>query len=418
MRKNKPFFVLIFIFSNVIISQEISLDIDQNYISQFGKASDIISFVPLFKLSSDSIHNKQRSLKLKKLPKSINKVNTAYGFIFFTGLNNSSFANEITLLVEDYTSSKPIIYVDRNGNLDFNDDGEPMILENNLNLKLSNENLSFAYYNYQIGRSEVSKDNESRLRQRYASKFPKSKIIPANNWLTHRRLSVRVSKERIDGNPITIFIVDGSVDGLFTFQTDSYGDRILIVEGKIDENKDLTTLLIQAEPIDHNAVFKLYGKSYYIKTLSECGNKLIISIPDEDTSVSFKDAYDISSLVFNLLDGTTKTIKDLIKEQRHLLIDVGGTWCVGCIKQEPTIKSLYENGKVEVIGLFDYDTPQSVSKYVKGHNLKWPVALVDSTFKSIFNITSFPTYILVSPEGKIILADTNSEQIVEYLENE
>lgn len=409
--------LFILILSSSAFAQEMSFSISKEYVSQFGKGSDLVGFIPLFELSSDSIHNKQRSLKIKNLPKSINKANTAYGFIYFTGLSNSLFDNEITLLVENYRAINPIIYIDRNGNLDFNDDGEPLVLKNNLNLKLSNEDVNSAYYKYQIAKSKVSLENESRLRNRYASRFPKSSILTANNWLTSRRLSVRISKEKINANPITILLVDNSVDGLFTFQTDQYGDRILIIEGEIDENKDITALLRQAEPIDHNAVFELYGKNYYIKDISKNGDELTISVTDQNTRVMFRDGHDISDFVINLLDGTTRTVKDFIKEKKHLLIDVGGTWCGGCIKQEPTIKKLYESGKVEVIGLFDFDTAQSVREYVKKHNLKWPVALVDSSFKDMFRVVSFPTYILVSPEGKIILTDSNSEQIVEYLRN-
>lgn len=409
--------LFILILSSSAFAQEMSFSISKEYISQFGKGSDLVSFIPLFELSSDSIHNKQRSLKIKNLPKSINKANTAYGFIYFTGLSNSLFDNEITLLVENYRTINPIIYMDRNGNLDFNDDGEPLVLKNNLNLKLSNEDVNSAYYKYQIAKSEVSLENESRLRNKYASRFPKSSILTANNWLTSRRLSVRLSKEKINANPITILLIDNSVDGLYTFQTDQYGDRILIIEGEIDENKDLIALLRQAEPIDHNAVFELYGNNYYIKAISKNGDELTISVTNQDTRVMFRDGHDISNFVINLLGGTTTRVKDLIKAKKHLLIDVGGTWCGGCIKQEPTIKKLYESGKVEVIGLFDFDTAQSVRAYVKKHNLKWPVALVDSSFKDMFRVVSFPTYILVSPEGKIILTDSNSEQIIEYLRN-
>ncbi len=409
--------LFILILSSSAFAQEMSFSISKEYISQFGKGSDLVGFIPLFELSSDFIHNKQRSLKIKNLSKSINKANTAYGFIYFTGLSNSLFDNEIALLVENYRAINPIIYIDRNGNLDFNDDGAPLVLKNNLNLKLSNEDANSAYYKYQIAKSKVSLENESRLRNRYASRFPKSSILTANNWLTSRRLSVRISKEKINANPITILLIDNSVDGLFTFQTDQYGDRILIIEGEIDENKGLTALLRQAEPIDHNAVFELYGKNYYVKAISKNGDELTISVTNQDTRVMFKDGHDISNFVINLLDGTTTRVKDLIKEKKYLLIDVGGTWCGGCIKQEPTIKKLYESGKVEVIGLFDFDTAQSVREYVKKHNLKWPVALVDSSFKDMFRVVSFPTYILVSPEGKIILTDSNSEQIVEYLRN-
>lgn len=408
--------ILFFAFSSNISAQDINFNISKTYIYQFGKNSDLIGFCPLFKLNSDAIHNKVYSAKIKHLPKSINISKIAYGFLYFKGLKNSSFENELVLLVENYETSNPIIYVDSNGNLDFTDDGKPYNLKEISTLKLANSEDSSANYNYQIAKSKISEENEHQIRNKYASKFPKSNIISADKWLTTQRLFVRMSKEKINNKAITIFLIDNSADGLFNFQTNENGDRILIVEGEVDINKDLTFLFRQAQPIDHNAIFELYGKSYYPKTVSINGDGLTITETSENTRVFYKDGQDISSLNIELLNGCYTTIKDLIKENKYLLIDFGGTWCGGCISQEPTIKAIYESGKAEVIGFFVYDTPESVGKYIKEHNIKWPVALVNSDVKNMFNFNSYPTYILISSEGKIILGDINSEQIVKYLE--
>ncbi|MDF1699453.1 MAG: TlpA disulfide reductase family protein [Saprospiraceae bacterium] len=407
--------ILIFFVSSQFLAQEMSFDIDEHHIDPFGKNSDLVGFIPLFELSSDYLHSKNQSNQIVRLPASIDKVKTAYGFISFSGLKNSMFNKEIALLVEHYTSSDPVIYLDRNGNLDFNDDGLPLTLHDELIVQLANEDDSSAYYHYQIGRSKITDANEAQLRNRYASKFPQNAIVSAKNWLTSRRLSVRVSNDMLEEKPITIFLLDNSVDGLFTFQTDEYGDRILVVEGEIDENQDLTSILRQAQPIDHNAVFELYGNNYFIKHASRNGNEVILAVTSQKTGRVFKDGEDISDFAIPLLDGKTTAIKDLLQNKKYLLIDVGGTWCGGCIKQEPTIKRIYESGQVGVVGLFDHDTPKSVRKYIVAHDIKWPVALVDATFKTRFNITSFPTYILVTPQGKIILFDSNSEAIEKYL---
>ena len=403
--------------TSFVYAQELTFNLSDTYTNQFGLNSDSVGFIPLFKLDFDSIHNKQYSAKIKELPKTINTSKTAYGFLYFKGLKNSMFDKELTLLIENYESNNPIIFVDRNGNLDFTDDGKPIKLIDKLTLKLGNSENSSAVYHYQISKSRIIEKYESKFRSRFAPMFPKSTIVSAVNWLTTKRFSVRMSKDIISDNTITIFLLDNSVDGLFTFQPDDYGDRILIIEGIVDENEDLTSLFRQAEPIDHNAVFELYGKKYYIKNASNTGETITIAKTSKNTRVMFKEGQDISSFTIKLLDGTSVMIKDLIKEKKYLIIDVGGTWCGGCIAQEPTIKKIYESGKAEVIGLFDHDTPKSVTKYVKKHDLKWPVALVDSTFKGMFRVISYPTYILVSPESKIVLADMNSEQIAKYLKN-
>jgi len=407
--------ILVLIVSSIIYAQEVTFNVSDTYVDQLGKNSDATGFTPLFKLDSDVIHNQQKSAKIKRFPKAINKSKTAYAFLYFKGVKSSLFKDELVLLIENYESKNPTIYIDRNGNLDFTDDESPINLNGNIILKLKNSDDNSAIYHYNISKSKILEKYESRVRNRYAPRFPKSSIISTTNWIADRPHFVRVSKETLNGKPITIFLLDTSADGLFTFQTESYGDRILIVEGEIDINNDMTSLFRQAEPIDHNAVFELYGKKYYIKNVSKNGNSLTIAETDKKPKVVFKEGQDISSFSIKLLDGSSTTVKDLIKENKHLIIDVGGTWCGGCITQEPTIKKIYDSGKAKVIGLFDHDTPKSVGRYIKKHNLKWPVALVSPEFKKMFRVISYPTYIIVSPKGKIVLADRNSEKIKEFL---
>lgn len=400
-----------------LAAQDITFNLDANYINQFGKDSDLVSFTPLFQLSSNTIHNKQKSAEIRRLPKDLNRKNTAYGFMYFTGVNPSTFDKEITLLVLNYQSPHPTVYADTNGNLDFTDDGDPVVLKNNTVLKLQNHKVPHTYFQYQISKSKILQENEPGLRNRYAAKFPNGSIVSAHYWLTNRRLSIRSHQAKLNGKPITIFLIDRSADGLFTFQTHDYGDRALIIEGKIDTYNDLTSLLREGEPIDHNAVFELYGTNYYIKAASISGDHITIAPTSEKTSLVYKGGQDVSTMSMQLLDGRKTTVKELVKNHDYLLIDVGGTWCGGCVKQEPNIKRLYKSGKVQVVGLFDHDTPESVSKYVKKHQLKWPVGLVDTTFKSRFRITSFPTYILVSSDGKIINITTISEQLHNHLKS-
>ena len=402
---------------NVVYGQELNYKLSNTYINPFGENTDLVGFTPLFKLESDSIHNRQSSVKINYFPKGINRAKTAYCFMYFNGIKDGVFSNEIALLIEDYTATNPKIYVDKNGNIDFTDDGEPQFLNDNLILKLANSVDSSAVYHYRISKSQIDKSNESQMKARYINKFPRSNIISPVNWLTNQRLSVRISKEVIDNKLITILIYDGTVDGQFTFQTNEIGDRILITEDEINIVNDLNSYLRQGEPIDHNATFLLYGKKYNLNNIEKNGNSLSITETNKNTKLFFKQDQDVSSFEIQLLSGHTQKIQDLINLGKHLLIDVGGTWCGGCISQEPTIKQLYNNGKIEVVGIFGHDTKESVVKYTAKHNISWPVALMSLSFKDMFRIDSYPTYILVSPEGKIVLIDRNSEQVVKYLNN-
>ncbi|QNR23087.1 TlpA family protein disulfide reductase [Croceimicrobium hydrocarbonivorans] len=406
---------LLLTFSYPIIAQEIPLELEANYISQFGLESDLVSFVPLFKLSKNQINNQEQSADIKQLPKGIKTENTAYGFLYFTGLKHSSFPREICFLIEGYQDSVATIYLDRNGNLDFSDDGKAISYKNKETFSLANENHQKAILYYEIGRSQISPNNESALKSRYQSKYPKSEIIGPRFWLTAKRLNLRLSQNSLEGKAISILLLDNSADGCFRMETHSQGDRILILEGTFQGNQDFSSLLRQAQVLDPNAVFSLYSQAYYLKSFSPDGRQISLAKTSTKPEPVFIEGEDISDFSIQLLDGSSANVGSFLKDGKPLIIDVGGTWCGGCLKQEPEIKKIYASTKVEVIGVFEHDNQQSVEVYRKSHDLPWTLALADAKFRKHFNITLFPSYILVSPEGKIISVVNNARDIYSSL---
>ena len=65
---------------------------------------------------------------------------------------------------------------------------------------------------------------------------------------------------------------------------------------------------------------------------------------------------------------------------------------------------------------FGHDTEASVSKYIKQHEIQWPVALMSEEFKDKFRTSSYPTYFLISATGDIILITNDSESILDYFD--
>lgn len=405
------FFILI-LYQNSF-AQEHLISLSATHVSQFGKGSDLVSFNPVSKLSSGTLSNRSVSATVKKLPKNQALKNPAYFFLYFGGAKQSVFGNEIAVLMDDYNSTTPTLYIDSNGNLDFTDDDPPLKLTNWAMVSLKNSDQSSRKFYYQLARSQVTPANAPRLESRYKAQFPNNELIPANLWITNQRLSVNISYSEISGQNITVLIQDSNADAAYTFDPDESGDRISIVEDHIDIERDLTEHLRSGEPIDHNAVFNLYGKKYRFRQIHS--NELELASTDLDPKIFFKKGENISDFEIELLGGAKIKIADLLDGKKPLLIDVGGTWCGGCIAQEPIIKSLVKNSSVKVIGIFGHDTKERVEKYVKSHQLEWPVALMSDSFKETFRINSYPTYILVSSDGKIQFMTMSAENIADAL---
>ncbi|WP_418510585.1 TlpA family protein disulfide reductase [Corallibacter sp.] len=401
---------------NILNAQNLKFKISNNYVIPFGNNTDLVSFNPLFKLNSNAVVNKTERKSIKRLPAHLKGTDLVYGFLFFKGNSVSEFDNEITFIVKNYNSNTPEIFIDKNGNLDFTDDGSPITFENDeLIVGLENQSHKASAYHYKLGKSNIASNNASNLKNRFASKYPNSEIVDAKFWLTNQRLSVKLSHQTLNNKPITILLNDASTDGIYTFDTSDFGDRIVITEGHLDSNKDLNAVLRLGEPIDKNAVFMLYGKKYGIKHINPQGSGLELEETNVRTRIKTKVGSKVTNLDVELIDGSTVNLNDFLANNKFLLLDYGGSWCGGCIMQKPTIKEVFKTNKVNIVGVFDHDTKTSVANYVKKHNIKWPVALMTPKLKSMFSINAYPTYVLIAPNRKIVMIDLKSENILEYI---
>jgi thiol-disulfide isomerase/thioredoxin len=408
--KNLIIISIVFIKSTAF-SQDYSFVVENNYQSLFGSNSDMTAFNPIFKLDGDNIFNKTESSKIRALPKELSNYDLAYGFLYFAGNSNPIFENEIVFLVKNYMSEKPILYFDKNGNLDFTDDDAPIEFSNDFKLVLKNSMNQFSALHYLIGKSEISPKNQEALQNRFSSKYHKSNSVPSSYWLTNQRMSVRLSKGKINEKPITIFLFDEDGDGLFTANT----DKIYIDSGFVELGEDVSSFLRKASLINNNARFLIHNNTYSLKQLDEAGGKLTIT-SSANLITKINGVGDIiSTLKIDLLNGQILSIESLFKEEKYTLLEVGGTWCGGCIAQKPIIKEIYDSNIANVIGVFANDTEARVNIYIKKHSIKWQIGLMDEAFKKQFGINLFPTYILISPKGKIEMIEMEANKIKEYL---
>jgi thiol-disulfide isomerase/thioredoxin len=90
---------------------------------------------------------------------------------------------------------------------------------------------------------------------------------------------------------------------------------------------------------------------------------------------------------------------------KYVLLEFWGSWCVPCRKGNPHLKELYYSYKdkgFDIIGIAkDDDTKDAWVKAVKKDELPWHQILVGD-LDTKYNITSYPTKILIDQKGIII----------------
>ncbi|MBC3789078.1 TlpA family protein disulfide reductase [Spirosoma utsteinense] len=92
---------------------------------------------------------------------------------------------------------------------------------------------------------------------------------------------------------------------------------------------------------------------------------------------------------------------------KYVYIDFWGTWCAGCVEEMPALRTLYnelDKTKIEFVGIVCHDSPERLKTYLKKECISWPQILADSTNQLVdsYRIKSYPTSVLIDPQGVII----------------
>lgn len=133
--------------------------------------------------------------------------------------------------------------------------------------------------------------------------------------------------------------------------------------------------------------------SWYGKIISE-------ELIKRKVAVSGTEAFD-----FTRTDINGQKLSLLSFRGKYVLLDFWGSWCVPCRKGNPHLKELYSRYKdkgFDIIGIAkNDDTKDAWLKAVKMDGLPWHHILCDS-LDIKYNITSYPTKILLDTKGTII----------------
>lgn len=90
---------------------------------------------------------------------------------------------------------------------------------------------------------------------------------------------------------------------------------------------------------------------------------------------------------------------------KYVILDFWGSWCGWCIKGIPDMKKYYEKyaGKFEILGVDCRDSESAWKNAVEKYELPWLHVYnpKDSSITSDYNITGYPTKIIIDHNGNI-----------------
>ena len=111
-------------------------------------------------------------------------------------------------------------------------------------------------------------------------------------------------------------------------------------------------------------------------------------------------------------------VPDDFLKGKYTLIDIWATWCSPCLAAIPENNVIYKKykEKLNVIGICTPKNSDNFEAIVKSKGIIYPVG-VDSTeeISKYFRAKIFPTYLLIDPEGKLIVADIKATYLHDVL---
>ncbi|WP_281636460.1 TlpA family protein disulfide reductase [Flavobacterium marginilacus] len=142
---------------------------------------------------------------------------------------------------------------------------------------------------------------------------------------------------------------------------------------------------------------------YNLKSLQEFYGKLKsnISFGDYWTSYIHNKGKPVPKLKIQF---ENEELDLTVKPNKWIYIDVWGTWCSPCVKELPDLQSLFvensNNSKLKIY-TFSYNS-QDLSGFMTKNKYTFPVSEIDKKMNDLFEVTGYPTKILISPEGNFI----------------
>lgn len=125
------------------------------------------------------------------------------------------------------------------------------------------------------------------------------------------------------------------------------------------------------------------------------------------------------SILLKQLDGTM--FKLARKNNQWTLVDFWGTWCAPCREEHPGLQKLYRRTQggdladLKIITIASNDREEQVKAYMQEFKYSFPVAMSDSQIEKAYNVSSWPSKFLISPQGKFVVIPFNVN-FKEYIE--
>lgn len=112
---------------------------------------------------------------------------------------------------------------------------------------------------------------------------------------------------------------------------------------------------------------------------------------------------------FRLVDNNGEVVELADLKGTPVFVNYWATWCPPCIAEMPSIQNLYDNYNEKVHFLFiNNEDPAVVRSFMDKHNYELPLHNIVGRTPDLFETSTLPTTIVISPKGRVVLYKTGA----------
>ncbi|MDE6200582.1 MAG: redoxin domain-containing protein [Clostridiales bacterium] len=258
------------------------------------------------------------------------------------------------------------------------------------------------YDDYTVTVSNLPNGNIYTDTKTATGKVPNAIIELRNGEAVEYSVTVR-SEGGLKFTDLSVFVLDGTgrpqhtgktgADGVLAFSLPA-GDYTVsipsIQEGyTITKTARLTAAALQDEVVLSSAVIEEAAPSDKIYKIGDIIHDYVWTTPYE-------------------VDGARKeySIAELLETKEAVIINNWGTKCTYCVKEMPAMDEVYQNysEQIELLAISNYmggDSESLIASYREANDYTFPMMRDTNSFVTHFQITDFPTTIVIDRYGAI-----------------
>lgn len=399
--------ILTLLTTQLLQAQErVKIDLQNEYRASDNRYNPL----PLYKLPENNKITYAKSDKVYdvKLPDGISS-EVAFTTEFFTGWEDGALDRSVLMLIADYTTSMPGLYVDYNQNLDLSDDGPAITLrpDESIPIHFYRSDNRDATYTIKVTTNFLKAPRSIEMDSKWMKIMKQNpvhgdvEIVDMKFWLGSKRQNMISNSVEINGQKIQLGIMDWDCNGLYNdpedrLLTGEYGNAYL----SFSERDGAVSL--GEEPL-----IEIGDKTYEVVHVDPEGDFLEMVVTDKRKKTILKPGDIVADLKFKLISGETTSIHEFLEEGKYTLIDVWGTWCKPCVSKLPELKAFYERNvhKMNMVAIA-YDNKPSVEKFITKNKITWPNGMFTKELIEELMVEGYPYFLLLNDKGKVLQLGT------------